>query len=214
MIVNSADQILNDPKFIVLEGVNGAGKSTLQRKIKEHFESSGHNVVCTREPGPETKLGKTLRKVILESEPGTLSEIAELFLFSSDRNQHVREIIKPALERGEVVLCDRYFYSSIAFQGYGRGIDLDKIERISAIAIEDTLPDLVILLDLDPEVGLKRNNNADLVETDAFEKEDLAFQHRIRDGFLEIAKKYDQPFVVIDASQSPEKVWEDTKAYL
>ena len=205
------------PQFIVLDGVNGAGKTTLQKRIADYLSSHDLKVRITREPGG-SKIGQAIRSLVLESKKGTLSERAEMFLFAADRAQHVDEIIRPACAAGEVVICDRYFYSSLVFQGYGRGLDVEQIWKINEIAINGCLPDLVFILDLDPKLGLTRNkhqnSSSESKGPDAFEEEDLAFHTRIREGFLNIAKSRSERFVILDASKNPEEVWSEARAVL
>ncbi len=196
--------------FIVLEGVNGAGKTTLQTRICDFLRKHQHMVVSTREPG-STTLGKSLRALVLEREGEAPCEMAELFLFAADRAQHVERVIRPALTAGSWVISDRYYYSTMAFQGYGRGINRDVVSRINGLAIAGVQPDLVILLDLDPQAGLsrtRRRESGSVRATDSFELENAEFHQRIRSGFLEIAEQTKEPFVVLDASQSPEVIFD------
>lgn len=196
--------------FIVLEGVNGAGKTTLQARVCEFLRGRHKVVVSTREPG-STTLGKSLRSLVLEREGEAPCDMAELFLFAADRAQHVDRIIKPALAAGSWVVSDRYYYSTMAFQGYGRGISRDTIAKVNSLAISGVLPDVVLLLDLDPHAGLRRTQSRQgsaSRSSDSFELEDLEFHCRIRAGFLEIAEQAQEPFVILDASQSPEQIFD------
>lgn len=197
--------------FIVLEGVNGGGKSTLQRTLAEHVKKLGHNVLCTREPGG-TLLGTELRAIVQEGRTGKISERAELLLFAADRAEHVDQIIKPALASRTIVLCDRYFYSTMAFQGYGRGLSMELVQHVNEAAVGGCLPDVVLLLDIDPAAGIARNKKAgESPLADTFEQENLDFHRRIREGFLSIADQSPTPFVIIDASRKPEEVFEETR---
>jgi dTMP kinase len=200
--------------FIVLEGVNGAGKTTQLRLLSEHLKQKGKDVVCTREPGAGA-LGSELRRIVLSGEY-TIDPVAELLLFEADRAQHVSGLIKPALQNGKVVISDRYYYSSEAFQGYGRGLDLSMVQNLNEIAIQGLRPDLCIILDLDPAEGLARASarssaNGNAAERDRMEDVELAFHQRLRRGFLEIANACPEPCLIIDAKQSPEKIWEVIK---
>ena len=200
----------------MLEGVNGAGKTTLQTRIADFLKSRGHKAIITREPG-STALGKTLRSLVLEHPEEAPCELAELFIFAADRAQHVDRVIRPAAARGEWVVSDRYLYSTVAFQGYGRGIDQTIISQITKLAVSGVYPDLVLLLDLDAAAGLQRTQrrqNEPVAGEDKFEKETLEFHKRIRNGFLEIAQQSEQPFAVLDASKSPDQIFEDAKPYL
>ncbi len=197
--------------FIVIEGVNGAGKSSLLKKISKYLKSKKKQFLLTREPGSGA-LGKDLRELVLNNTE-KLPPLAELFLFAADRNYHVNKIILPALKKKKLVISDRYYYSTTAFQGYGRKIDLKSINVINQLAIEDLQPDLVLLLDLDPLIGLQRNRKSDK-ERDSFEEEELSFHQKIRQGFLKQAKSLPEKFVLIDASQSADQVWKNTKKIL
>jgi dTMP kinase len=198
--------------FLALEGVNGAGKSTLQTLIANFLKALNRTVVTTREPGA-TELGKHLRKILLEDSHGQLGPLTEVFLFAADRAQHVSQIIKPSLESGSVVITDRYFYSTMAFQGYGRGLSVPLLEQINHTAIDGLFPDLTFLLDLEPAEGLKRTKGRNQGD-DSFEKENLAFHQRLRSGFMEIAKTCKQPFVVLNAAKSADDVFAQAKPAL
>lgn len=186
--------------FIVVEGVNGAGKSTIMAAIEAHLKNKNFNVCTTFEPG-DSILGKELRKILLNSPHLPRQATAELLLFGADRAEHVDSVIKPALADGQIVLCDRYLYSAIAFQGYGRGLDLTVIDQVNALAVRDTLPDVVILLDLDAEEGLRRTRSRSAQTEDIFELETIEFHRRIRQGFLTLAKSRPEPFIIVDAHQ-------------
>ena len=215
MIISEETYLSNKtPRFIVLDGVNGAGKTTLQRKICEYFGSRGLKAHPTREPGA-TELGKAIRSLVLTAKRESIVDRAEMFLFAADRAQHVDTVIKPILARGEIVISDRYFYSSLAFQGFGRQYDINTIWNVNSIAIDQVVPDLVILLDLDPAAGILRNKKEGAGSTkdgpDSFEEEEISFHQRIRTGFLTLAKDRPEPFLVCDASQSAENVWQQVK---
>lgn len=203
MLVSPDFQIKQKAAFVVFEGINGCGKSTLHKLLSGKLRGSGRDVVDTREPGG-TPLGQELRKLLLEWKGEKKSPRTELFLFASDRAEHIDNLIRPALGRGAWVLCDRFMYSTLAFQGYGRGLDLSLIKQANALAVQGTLPDLVILLDLPPEEACKRIQGRNSQSPDAFEDEEIAFHNRIREGFLNIARESDVPFLVLDATQTPE----------
>lgn len=191
--------------FLVIDGVNGGGKSTLQKKIVQVVQNQGHSVIATREPGA-TGIGRQIRAIALESEiPPT--PLCESFLFVADRAEHVASVIKPALTRGDFVVCDRYYYSTLAFQGYGRMLDLELLKGLNAIAIQNTVPDLVVILDLSAEEGLRRAARRDAQERDLFEEEQLDFHQRLRNGFLELATTCPEPFLIIDANQTADQVF-------
>ncbi len=216
MITEIENLVFTDAKgFIVLEGPNGAGKSTVAAALKKLAEKAGKKVTLTFEPG-NTTIGKTIRQIVLgqTSADTKLTSEAELFLFCADRNLHVEQLIKPALKAGEIVICDRYFYSTLAFQGYGRGVNLKQIEDLSEIATGGLRPDVVILLDLPAEIGLQRTRSRNSADTDSFEAEKMDFHNRLRNGFLDIAAKRQEQFVVIDASRDQEAVCEQAQQVL
>jgi dTMP kinase len=197
--------------FFVLEGVNGAGKSTLQKKLAEYLTQCGIDTILTREPGA-TPIGNEIRSLVLETKAGTPAALTEIFLFAADRAEHVEKIIAPALKERKAVISDRYYYSTIAFQGYGRGLDRETIQSVNTVAIAGVTPDFVLLLDLDPAEGLRRTSTRTGQEgTDAFEKEKLSFHERLRKGFLEIAKSSKEAFLIVDASKSPEEIFNFVK---
>lgn len=205
-----AKYISKVPKFIVIDGVNGAGKTSVQNALAQFLESKGHTVLKTREPGGSV-LGLKLREILLSgdlsSKPTPMSEV---FMFSADRAEHVAHTIRPALAAGKFVISDRYFYSTTAFQGYARGLDLNAIEQINTIAINGLLPDLVLILDLDPQKGLQRNKAE--TKQDRLELENLEYHQKVRQGFLTIAKDRPETFIIIDASKSKEAVTEECLA--
>jgi len=194
------------PAFIAFEGINGCGKTTLHRKVSEHLRSHGVVVTDTREPGG-TDLGREIRKLVLEWQGPKKSDRVELLLFAADRAEHVDKVIAPSLANGTTVLCDRYIYSTITFQGHGRGISRVWIDQANALATQGVTPDLVVLLDLDPTVALRRIAARVGNGSDSFESEEIDFHTRIRNGFLECADTMQVPFVVLDASATPEELF-------
>jgi dTMP kinase len=212
MIVSPDHLQIRKPRgFLVLEGVNGAGKSTALKRVAQQLSEKGLPVVCTREPGA-TEVGAVLRPLLLESKPGAVSPLSELLLFGADRANHVKMVIEPALAKRHFVLCDRYYYSTAAFQCFGRGLSPQTTNEINRIAVDGVYPDLVLLFDLPPEEGLARNKARDACSisrrADKLEKEDLDFHHRVRNGFLELARTCPEPFVVIDTSIQADAVWQ------
>jgi dTMP kinase len=210
-VICSSHEILDRLKptqttgFIVFEGINGAGKSTLIQSCTEYLKSLNREHICTREPGG-TGLGKELRKLLLERPDIPRSEFAEMLLFSADRSQHLSEVILPALARNEIVLCDRYLYSTTAFQGYGRGIELRFIAHCHELATRGVQPDFVVLLDIEPALAMQRLGKRSSSEGDVFESEELAFHQRVRDGFLAQAHDATIPFLVLNAQEAPAKL--------
>ncbi|RJF73771.1 dTMP kinase [Deinococcus cavernae] len=200
--------------FITFEGPEGAGKSTQLARLVEALQGVGIAAVVTREPGG-TPFGTRVREVLLD--PGLeMHALPEFLLYSASRAQLVQDVIRPALSRGEVVICDRYFDSSLAYQGAGRGLPLPLLRDITQEVTGGLKPDLTLLLDLDPAVGLERA--AARGQPDRLERADLAFHQRVRQGFLELARQEPQRFAVLDASQAPEQVaeavWEAARPHL
>lgn len=209
MIISSENWLLPaKPSFIVFEGINGAGKSTLLRGVGQFLTARKQRVRETREPGG-TELGVLLRKIVQETPTLSPDPMSELLLFSADRSEHVRTLIRPTLASGSWVLSDRYFYSSIAFQGFGRGMDRSVIEKITEIATDGELPSLVVLVDLSPDEAFNRlgiRDGRDVGLKDRFEREGMDFQRRIRDGFLTLAHERPEPFLVLDGMKTKEEL--------
>jgi dTMP kinase len=180
--------------FIALEGGEGAGKSTQEKLLAQALADLGHRVVRTREPGG-TPAGEAIRTVVLSPQYAGLDERAEALLFAAARGEHVARVIRPALDRGDVVICDRYLDSSVAYQGHGRGLGAQRIRDLSLWATHDLLPDVAVLLDIDPVVGLSRVSDPDRLEA-----EPLAYHQHVRDAFLVIAADEPQRFLVLDAT--------------
>ncbi len=196
--------------FITLEGTEGAGKTTVLHGLKDYFENLGRTVLCTREPGG-SKLGLHLRSMLLH-EHTKINARAELFLFLADRAQHVEEVLRPALARGEVVLCDRYIHSTLAYQGAGRGLAVQYIEKLNEFAIDGLMPHKVLLLNLDVESGLARalaRNATDKSTEGRFDAECVAFHRLVQASFLEQARADTKRFCIIDAAQCPNNVLKD-----
>lgn len=193
--------------FITLEGGDGSGKSTQAQAIAEHLRQRGIAVCVTEEPGG-TALGHSVRKFLEEQvrAEAPLAPEAELFLFEAARAQHVAQVIRPALERGEVVVCDRFTDSTLAYQGYGRGLDKGQIETCNAIAAGGLRPDLTLLLDVPPGEGVARAAGADAKRDDSIGTAPLDFHKRVRAGFLELARIEPERFLVLDATVPREHV--------
>jgi len=189
--------------FIAFEGVEGAGKGTQIRLAKEYLEAQGVDVLVTREPGG-TVLGERLREMLLDHGTGHVEAHAEALLFAASRAQHVSTVIRPALAEGKVVICDRYIDSSVAYQGWARGLGEQDVLTLNVWATQGLFPDLVILLHLEPETGLLRS----LEEPDRIEMESGAFHAKVADAYLKIAEEHPERFLVIDADDVPEKVHE------
>ena len=193
--------------FVTIEGPDGGGKTTQAERLRDHLIAAGREVHLTREPGG-TWLGERLREVLLartvDAASAAPDPLTDAFLFNAARRQLVGEIIRPALERGTTVICARFADSTLAYQGYGAGVALDRLRSLAAIATDGLTPDLTILLDLPVEAGLARKAPADVTR---FEAEfDTAFHRRVRDGFLELAVAEPSRFVVLDATRSIDDV--------
>jgi dTMP kinase len=196
-------------RFITFEGGDGAGKTTLIDKIHTYLEDQGYTVVRTRAPGG-SQVGAEIRKLLLAKHPLALSTRCELFLFLADRAQHVDEIIRPALDKQQIVLCDRFNDSTLAYQGYARGFDKKWIETLLRFASDKITPDLTLFLDLDPKIGFERAKKG-RTGPDRIESEALAFHRKIRQAFRQIAKAHPKRFLTINAELSPETVFEQAK---
>jgi dTMP kinase len=192
--------------FITFEGGEGAGKSTLIDKVYGALLASHFNVLKTRAPGG-SKLGESIRNILLHKQDIGISARCELLLFLADRAQHVDEVIAPALATSQIVLCDRYNDSTIAYQGAARGFGEETVQKLCGFASGFLQPDLTIYLDLDPQIGLERVQKTG-ISKDRIESENLAFHQKIREAFLKIAAKEKQRFHVIDATLAPNDVFQ------
>ena len=199
----------NSGKFITFEGPEGSGKSTQIKHLVERLEAQNITVLCTREPGG-TATGEAIRNILQhDAIDEVLSERAELLLFTASRAQLMNQIILPALEKGAWVICDRFIDSTMAYQGYARGMSLEILSQINTFAIKERKPDLTLLLDLDIERGFARleERYADgAASADRFEREAREFHHRVRDGYQQLAAGEPERFRMIDADQSVETV--------
>jgi dTMP kinase len=189
--------------FITFEGGEGCGKSTQSRLLLKKLEQQNVPVVLTHEPGG-TALGNELRKTLKRKRDSSISPQAELFLLAASRVQLVAEVIRPALEEGKVVVCDRFTHSTMVYQGYGRALDFTAIKMVNNMATKNLNPDLIIFLDISPEQGLARKQSL----KDRFELEDLSFHRRVREGYLKMAAAEPDRWLVIDASLPKRKIAE------
>ena len=185
--------------FITFEGIEAAGKSTLIAALNDDLRARGENVLVTREPGG-TPLGDRIRQ-IWRDPASSIDPLAEALLMSADRAQHVATVVAPALRTGTTILCDRYFDSTIAYQGFGRGLDIEMLLELSLLATSRVTPNLTLLLDIPPELSVSRLRARG--DADRMELEDLAFHARVRAGYQELVKRYPGRFVVIDGAASP-----------
>lgn len=189
--------------FITFEGADGCGKTTQINLLKKYLEENGQNVLLTREPGGKG-LGEKVREILLNYD-GPVSDRCESFLFLADRAQNVDVIVKPALAEGKIVLCDRHTDSTVAYQGYGRGLDLEKIHMLNNLATGGKKPDITFVFDVDIETSMKRVGN----EKDRMESAGREFFNKVRNGYLEIAKSEPERVKVVDSTRSIEEVHKD-----
>lgn len=189
--------------FITMEGPDGSGKSTQIELLKKYLEMKGYDIVIAREPGG-TIISEEIRKIILNKEFQEMSYKTELLLYASARAQLVEELIRPALEQGKAVICDRFVDSSAVYQGIGRNLGIDTVYKVNAFALGDVTPKLTILMDLDAEEGIKRKKNQ--AELDRMEMENLSFHKRVVEGYRELAKLDPKRIVSIDATLAIEEI--------
>ena len=196
--------------FITLEGIEGSGKTSQIRSIETWLKAAGHDCLTTREPGG-TPIGGQIRAVLLNPENGNLAPTAELLLYMADRAQHLETVIRPALDMGKVVVCDRFFDATLVYQGYARGLDRQLIGQLHQLACGGMTPHLTLLLDLAPDTGLARawrriRSDSAHERESRFEKEALAFHQRVRNGYLDLARREPRRFAIIDAAGDQEAV--------
>ena len=198
---------MNKGFMVVFDGSNGAGKTTVIKSVEKYLSSKGYDVLLTREPGG-TPIGEKIREVILDPKTPEMSFMTELMLFGAGRAQHIQEKLIPALSEGKIVISDRFDAATYSFQHFARGIDINTINKINDLALSGFSPNMNIVLDLDPEEGLKRVQSRG-EGLDRLEDEKAEFLARARNGYLKQAEQNPSKFEVIDASQSKEKVLQD-----
>lgn len=194
--------------FITFEGIDGCGKTTQLENVRKLLEENGIECVTTREPGA-LKLGSQIREILLHYD-GVVADNCEMFLFLADRSQHVETFIKPMIEEGKVVLCDRHTDSTIAYQGYGRGGDVEKLTELNKIATNGLVPNLTFLFDVSVETGHERAGK----DLDRLELAGKEFFERTRQGYLTLAKQHPERIKVINAEKSKESVYNDVKSLI
>jgi dTMP kinase len=203
-------------RFITFEGGDGTGKTTQLKTLESHLTARGKSCISTREPGG-TSLGKLIRQVLLEIGDQSITSPTELFLYLADRAQHIQEVVGPAIEQGKIVLCDRHTDSTLAYQGYGRGLELGLLRHLNDIASQGVKPDLTFLLDCPVALGMSRTAQRRFQSAtkarreDRFEREKIEFHERVRTGFLELARLEPDRFCVLDASRSLREVADEMK---
>ena len=199
-------------KFITLEGPEGSGKTTQANLLVGRLKKLGHEVLYAREPGG-TPTGEAIRQILQYDKAGEpICPETEVLLFAASRAQLVRHVIIPALDRGTIVICDRFADSTTAYQGYGRGFSIDQMLAINEFAIDGAVPDLTLLLDLDVSIGFQRivqRHKASSSTWDRIEREEKAFHEKVRNGYLELARRWPERFKVVNAQGNPEGVEQD-----
>lgn len=193
--------------FITLEGPDGSGKSTIIKLISDFFKREDIQFIETREPGG-TSIGEEIRKIILDNNNTNMSYETEALLYAASRGQHIHEKIIPALEDGKVVLCDRFILSSLAYQGVGRGLGIERVKAINDFAIRGVYPDLILFFHIDPKVTLERKLGN--IDTDRLENLGGEFHERVYKGYMDLLKMYPKNIIMIDASRSIEEVLEQS----
>lgn len=199
--------------FITLEGVEGSGKSTLINFIRDSIESNGKKVVVTREPGG-IDIAEQIRSVILDKKNIKMDGRTEALLYAAARRQHLVEKVIPSLNEGNIVLCDRFIDSSLAYQGYARGLGINEVYSVNKFAIEGLMPDLTLYLDLDPQIGLNRIAKNKGREINRLDLEEINFHVKVREGYEEVLKMFPERMVRIDANQDIGKVMTDINEVL
>ena len=207
--------------FITFEGIEGCGKTTQVKRFAKRLKGLGISLITTLEPGG-TRIGKDIRKILLDSRNRNLSPLTELFLYAADRAQHVKELIKPALDEGKWVICDRFFDATVAYQGIARGQDMELIGILNEEATQGIQPDITFLLDCPVHMGLnralERNETQSQKGQDRFEREALDFHRAVREGYLELARKNQDRFVIIDTTlpkdEVEEKIFQQIEPFL
>ena len=194
--------------FVCLEGGEGAGKSTQAQLLRERLETDGRVVLLTHEPG-DTPVGAKVRRIVLDPATGELADRTEALLYAADKAEHIHAVVRPALERGEVVVTDRYVDSTLAYQGAGRSLDGAELEWVARWATDDLRPHLTVLLDLEPSAGLTRFEDRDRIEGESIE-----FHQRVREEFLRLAKADPDHYLVLDARAPRDEIADQVYARL
>jgi dTMP kinase len=204
--------------FITLEGIEGSGKTTQSNRLVRFLEDRGFECVKTRQPGG-TPIGENIRSILLDPANRALEPTAELLLYLADRAQHIHELIRPCLGAGKTVVCDRYFDATMVYQGFARGLNIELIQNLHQILFDNLKPDVTLLLDLSPRLGLERawdqlNSGQRSGHESRFEAEAIAFHKRVRAGYLELAGREPDRIRIIDAAQTPDRVFADISKML
>lgn len=204
---------MNRGIFITMEGPEGAGKTTIIHMLGKALQDEGYQVLLTREPGG-IPISEQIREVILNKENTAMNSRTEALLYAAARRQHLVEKVIPALEKGVIVLCDRFIDSSLAYQGYARGLDIEEVYNINKFAIGDMMPDATFFFDISPEEGLKRIQSNGEREVNRLDLEALDFHEKVYEGYQLIINRWKERFTIIDANRTVEEVFQETKAEL
>ncbi|MBG9446549.1 dTMP kinase [Cytobacillus firmus] len=200
-------------KFITVEGPEGAGKTTIIDMLATNLAEEGYQVLQTREPGG-IEIAEQIRSVILDKKNTKMDPRTEALLYAAARRQHLAEKVKPALDEGYIILCDRFIDSSLAYQGYARGLGIEEVYSINSFAIEGMMPELTLYFDIDPEAGLDRINQHKGREVNRLDLEKLDFHHKVREGYLKLMELYPERIFKIDASKPLEEVYQQAESKL
>ena len=203
---------MNKGLFITIEGGDGAGKSTQMDNIQKYFENLGYKCLRTREPGG-TPIGEKLRDILLDPANKEMTATTEMMIYAASRAQHVAEVIRPAIERGEIVICDRYVDSSVAYQAFGRDLG-EAVSDVNKYAVDSVMPDITFWMDIDPEAGRKRIGNRENSDLDRLEREKLDFHYKVYDGYKSICSKEPDRVKRIDATRTIEEIKDEIFGHL
>jgi dTMP kinase len=199
--------------FITMEGPEGAGKTTITQMLGKALQQEGYQVLLTREPGG-VPISEQIREVILNKDNTAMDSRTEALLYAAARRQHLVEVVMPELERGGIVLCDRFIDSSLAYQGHARGLDMEEVYNINKFAIGDMMPDATLFFDIDPEEGLRRIQSNGEREVNRLDLEALDFHKKVCEGYQFIINRWKDRFIIVDAGRTIDEVFEETKAAL
>ncbi|MCK1986357.1 MULTISPECIES: dTMP kinase [Peribacillus] len=199
--------------FITMEGPEGAGKTTITQMLGKALQQEGYQVLLTREPGG-VPISEQIREVILNKDNTAMDPRTEALLYAAARRQHLVEVVMPELERGGIVLCDRFIDSSLAYQGHARGLDIEEVYNINKFAIGDMMPDATLFFDIDPEEGLRRIQSNGEREVNRLDLEALDFHKKVCEGYQFIINRWKDRFIIVDAGRTIDEVLEETKASL
>ncbi|MCU9615311.1 dTMP kinase [Caldibacillus lycopersici] len=204
---------MNKGLFITVEGPEGAGKTTIIQLIAEELQTEGYSVILTREPGG-IPIAEKIRNIILDKAHTEMDPKTEALLYAAARRQHLVQKVVPALEKGDIVLCDRFIDASIVYQGYARKIGVEEVLAINEFAVENTMPNLTLYFDIEPEIGLARIKKNRSSEVNRLDLEGLSFHKLVREGYLTLAEQFPNRIKKIDANQTVEEVKKAAKAYI